>query len=213
MASTVFIVGVGPGLGESLATIFHNANYKVGLIARSEKKLSIISQKLGVSRVCYSVCDCTDVDAFKSSLRSLCNELGPPTVAIYNAASLTMDNALQVSPQDFLNRIDVNVISALNFVQTVITLFPNVEAPNHILFTGGILAHTPSKDFFTLSLGKQSLFTLFNLLQADLNSLNVLITYFTISTLIGSNGTHPDLIATRFLEAVLSRQGGEIVYP
>ena len=37
MDSTVFIVGVGPGLGESLAKIFRDANYKVGLIARSRK--------------------------------------------------------------------------------------------------------------------------------------------------------------------------------
>ena len=66
---------------------------------------------------------------------------------------------------------------------------------------------------FTLSLGKQSLFTLFNLLQEDLNLRNIQITYFTISTLIGSNGTSPDLIASRYLDAVISRQGGEIVYP
>ena len=213
MDSTIFIVGVGPGLGESLAKIFRDANYKVGLIARSQEKLSVISQRLGNENVSYSACDCTDVDAFKFSLSSLCNDLGPPTVAIYNAASLTMDNAIQVSPHEFLKRMDVTVVSALNFVQTMITLFPNTVTPNHIFFTGGILAHTPSKDFFTLSLGKQSLFTLFKLLQSDLNSLNVLITYFTISTLIGSNGTPPDLIAAQFLNAVISRQDGEIIYP
>ena len=213
MDSTVFIVGVGPGLGESLARIFHDANYKVGLIARSQEKLSVISQSLGNDRVGYSVCDCTDVDAFKFSLQSLCNDLGPPTVAIYNAASLTMDNALQVTPHKFLKSMDVNVVSALNFVQTIITLFPRTNVPNHIFFTGGILAHTPSKDFFTLSLGKQALFTLFTLLQPDLKLLNVFITYFTISTLIGSDATPPDLIAARFLDAVISRQDGEIIYP
>ncbi len=213
MASTVFIVGVGPGLGESLAKIFRDANYKVGLIARSQENLSVISHRLGNGHVSYSVCDCTDVDAFKFALKSLYNDLGPPTVAIYNAASLTKDNALQVTPNKFLKSMDVNVVSALNFVQTVIPLFPHTDIPSHIFFTGGILAHAPSKDFFTLSLGKQSLFTLFNLLQSDLNSLNVLITYFTISTFIGSNGTPPDLIAARFLDAVISRQDGEIVYP
>ena len=213
MTSTVFIVGVGPGLGHSLAKIFHNANYNVGLIARSEEILSSISRSFGNKRVSYSVCDCTDVDALKFSLRSLCNDLGPPTVAIYNAASLTMDNALQVSPHKFLKSMDVNVVSALNLVQSVIELFPISDSPNHILFTGGILAHTPSKDFFTLSLGKQSLFMLFNLLQDDLKSRNVQITYFTISTLIGLNGTSPDLIASRYLDAVISRQAGEIVYP
>ena len=213
MPLTVFIVGVGPGLGQSLAKIFYNANYNVGLIARSEEKLASISRSFGNERVSYSACDCTDADALKSSLRSLFNDLGPPTVAVYNAASLTMDNALQVTPHNFLKSMDVNVVSALNFVQSVIELFPNSDTPNHILFTGGILAHAPSKDFFTLSLGKQSLFTLFNLLQEDLNLRNIQITYFTISTLIGSNGTSPDLIASRYLDAVISRQGGEIVYP
>lgn len=213
MASTVFIVGVGPGLGESLARTFHNANYNVGLIARSQEKLSFISNNLGNKRVRYSVCDCTNVDAFKSSLQSLCNELGTPSVAIYNAAALTMDNALKVTPHTLLKSLDVNMVSALNFVQTVISLFPNSDTPNHILFTGGVLAHSPSKDFFTLSLGKQALFTLSRLLQDDLNSLNILMTYFTISTLIGTNGTHPDLIASRYLEAVISRQVGEIIFP
>lgn len=213
MPSTVFIVGVGPGLGESLAKTFHDANYNVGLIARSHDKLSVISDNLGNKRVCYSVCDCTNVDAFKTSLRFLCNELGSPSVAIYNAAALTMDNALQVNPHTLLNNLDVNIVSALNFVQTLISLFPNSDTPNHILFTGGILAHSPSKDFFTLSLGKQALFTLFRLLLDDLYLLNILLTYFTISTLIGSNGMHPDLIASRYLDAVLSRQAGEIVFP
>ena len=213
MASTVFIVGVGPGLGESLAKTFHNANYNVGLIARSQEKLSFISNKLGNKRVRYSVCDCTNVDAFNTSLRNLCNELGTPSVAIYNAAALTMDNALKVTPHTLLKSLDVNMVSALNFVQTVISLFPNSDTPNHILFTGGVLAHSPSKDFFTLSLGKQALFTLSSLLQDDLNSLNILMTYFTISTLIGTNGTHPDLIASRYLDAVISRQVGEIIFP
>ena len=201
------------GLGESLAKTFHNANYNVGLIARSQEKLSFISNKLGNKRVRYSVCDCTNVDAFKSSLRNLSNELGTPSVAIYNAAALTMDNALKVTPHTLLRSLDVNLVSALNFVQTVISLFPNSDTPNHILFTGGVLAHSPSKDFFTLSLGKQALFTLSSLLQEDLNSLNILMTYFTISTLIGTNGTHPDLIASRYLEAVISRQVGEIIFP
>ena len=213
MVPTVFIVGVGPGLGESLAKTFHDANYNVGLVARSQEKLSHISYKLENKRVCYSVCDCTDVDAFKSSLLFLYNELGPPSVAIYNAAALTMDNALQVSPQNLLKSLDVNIVSALNFVQTVISLFPNSDNPNHIIFTGGVLANRPTKDLFTLSLGKQALFTLSSLLQDDLNSLNILMTHITISTLIGTNGTHPDLIARRYLDAVLSRQTGEIIFP
>ena len=213
MTPVVFIIGVGPGLGESLARTFYKASYKVGLIARSTKRLNSISESIPGTDIAFEACDCTDYNKFGAAIEKLSKTLGKPSVCIYNAAALTADNILTMDPADLLYRLNINLVATLVMVQTVLPMFSSLTTGGHFLFTGGILAHKPNPEMSSLSLGKQGLLTLSSMLAEELNQKNICCTYMNITTRIGEEGTPPEVIATKYLDVVKNKLTGEILVP
>ncbi|MCU1634173.1 MAG: short-chain dehydrogenase, partial [Micrococcaceae bacterium] len=96
------IVGVGPGLGISLARRFGREGFAVTIAGRNEQKLKEFAEQLrgeGIT-VETAIADAADPKAFQASLQELAATI-TPSVVVYNAAIIAADNVL-TSDIDYL---------------------------------------------------------------------------------------------------------------
>ena len=212
MAKVALIAGVGPGLGRQLALTFHRAGYRVGMLARSEQRLADLAAEMGDDGVAWMSADAADFVQFRDAINRLSDQLGPPTVGIYNTADLSPDNALNIDPSVFSRRLDVNITGALVMAQTVSGRMARADGTEHLLFTGGGFAHRPSPSMSSLSMGKQGVLMLTKLIEEQLAVRRIAVTCMTINSFIGAPGASAEQIAEAYLQRVDSGLSGEFMF-
>jgi short-subunit dehydrogenase len=82
------ITGSSSGLGKSLALYYASQGYNLGLIARTEEKLKLLSDEIQNTyqrKVVWKCADIADVDAQIKALDSIIGELGEVDIFIANA--------------------------------------------------------------------------------------------------------------------------------
>jgi NAD(P)-dependent dehydrogenase (short-subunit alcohol dehydrogenase family) len=97
------IVGVGPGLGCSLARRFARAEMHVAMAARDAGKLDAFAAECsGINHQgrAYS-CDATDEQAVERLFSEVEAEFGPPDLVVYNAGAFLQRGLLETSVQEF----------------------------------------------------------------------------------------------------------------
>src|SRR4051794_39876130 len=100
---TAFLLGIGPGLGASLARRFARGGFSVALMARDRAHLDPVQSEItGAGGVAASfTVDAGDArsmgDAFDAAKRAL----GAADVFVYNAGAFQMGGVMDVSPEDF----------------------------------------------------------------------------------------------------------------
>jgi NAD(P)-dependent dehydrogenase (short-subunit alcohol dehydrogenase family) len=97
---TAVVVGVGPGLGASLAHAFANEGYTVVAAARTVAKLEGIEDRGGAARIVPIDCDATE-QADIERVFEAASALGPPGVAIFNAGAFVRTNIVETEPEEF----------------------------------------------------------------------------------------------------------------
>jgi NAD(P)-dependent dehydrogenase (short-subunit alcohol dehydrogenase family) len=149
------VVGVGPGLGLALARRFARENFKIAALARRQAAVDEVAASLGGGAVGVAV-DAADPAAVTAALARVKQQLGPPSVLIYNAAALTAGAPSTLAPERVLADFTVNVVSALAAVQAVL---PDMRAAGRgtVLLTGGGFALEPQPGYASLGLGKAAL--------------------------------------------------------
>ncbi|KAJ1451038.1 short-chain dehydrogenase/reductase SDR [Pelagophyceae sp. CCMP2097] len=93
LSKTIVVCGVShkPGLGYAIARRFAAGGYKVGIIGRTESRLSAICEAIHAdvagSDVKYVVADATDAAQCASGFAELAEQQGRPEVLVYNLAT------------------------------------------------------------------------------------------------------------------------------
>jgi NAD(P)-dependent dehydrogenase (short-subunit alcohol dehydrogenase family) len=107
------VVGVGPGLGASLARRF-SSKYAVAINARSPDYLRTLAGQIRESGgVALEVqADVADHQQVASAFRSIRTNLGDPEVLLFNAAAGPFGNISEVTPEQFENCMKVNALGA-----------------------------------------------------------------------------------------------------
>ena len=161
------IVGAGPGIGRAVARRFAGEGLPVALVARSRTTVQTVAEAVaevapGGVRVVTATADVTDEDALRAALDQAARELGPPDVAVYNAAVIRPDTTDDLSARDLLNAYAVNVVGAHT---TAAHLLPAMaeRGGGSFLITGGM--PDPKPEYLSLSLGKAAVRTLVTLLD------------------------------------------------
>jgi len=96
------IVGVGPGLGAALGRRFARAGMAVALASRDAGHLSSIVGEVassGAAAHAYSA-DATDEGAVETLFEEVERDLGPITVAVYNASGRARKSILELTAED-----------------------------------------------------------------------------------------------------------------
>jgi NAD(P)-dependent dehydrogenase (short-subunit alcohol dehydrogenase family) len=176
---TAIVVGVGPGLGRTLAQTFAEAGHPVAMIGRSQDRLQQYAGELsGDQPVRAYAADIADRDALRTAITTAIKELGQPEVLAYNAALIRPDSPTDGDDEGWVNSFAVNVLGAKVAAETVL---PEMQGKGSLLFTGGGLADTPSPQYASLSVGKAGLRAYVQALAAELAGTGVRATVVTIN--------------------------------
>ncbi len=174
MPST-YVLGVGPGLGASIARRFAREGHAVALMARSGKSLEPVRAELSGlanrnekgARVVSVEVDAADAASVAAGFDRARAEIGPADVFVYNAGAFQMGGILEVTPEDFERCFRANCMGAFLGAQRVL---PDMIAKKKgtILLTGATASLRGSARFACLAVGKFGLRALAQSLAREL---------------------------------------------
>ncbi len=211
MAEVALIVGVGPGLGASLARTFAQNGYDVALAARRAESLQALCAEIGAKQY---VCDASDAESVKALFAQVDEELGSPEVVVYNAGAYTRGPIADLDLDAVRATLSVNAWGALVVAQAAAHRMI-AKGSGTMLFTGasaGLKGFAQSAPF---AMGKFALRGLCQSLSRELAPMNIHVAHVVLDGVIlqpargepyanPDTTLHPDEIARTYLE--LSRQ-------
>ena len=149
------VLGVGPGLGATVARRFAREGFAVGLMARGEVSLAAAQEEVeGSGGTALSVAaDATDAASVASAFDRVREELGEPEIFVYNAGAFQMGGILELSPEQFDDCFRANCSGAFYGAQQVLPAMVERERGT-IILTGATAALRGSAKFAALATGK-----------------------------------------------------------
>ena len=97
------VVGVGPGLGASLARRFARAGMAVAVAARRRERVEPVAAELpglgGAGRA-YG-CDAADERQVRALFAAVCGDLGAPDLVVFNASGRVRKSILEIGAAEF----------------------------------------------------------------------------------------------------------------
>jgi NAD(P)-dependent dehydrogenase (short-subunit alcohol dehydrogenase family) len=149
------VLGVGPGLGATVARRFAHEGFAVGLMARGEVSLAAAQEEVeGSGGTALAVAaDATDAASVASAFGRVREELGEPEVFVYNAGTFQMGGILELSPEQFDDCFRANCSGAFYGAQQVLPAMVE-RGRGTIILTGATAALRGSARFAALATGK-----------------------------------------------------------
>ncbi len=196
--SGALVIGVGPGIGTSVARAFARDGLPIGLIARSEATLEAVQRALPDpdAPTYRATADATDPDRLGAALAGFDDRYGVPDVLVYNAAIIQRDALGDLDVQGHLQAYAVNVVGAITSAATTL---PKMAARGHgtFLITGGMPEAVPA--FLSLSLGKAGVRALVEALDAQYAPAGVHVATVTVDGQVApGTAFDPDDIAEHY---------------
>jgi NAD(P)-dependent dehydrogenase (short-subunit alcohol dehydrogenase family) len=149
------VVGVGPGLGRSVALRFAREGYAIALMSRGTDKLQPVEAEIreGGGEAKSIACDATRPDAVAGAFAAAREALGPADVLVYNAGAFQMSGILETTPEQFETCWKANCFGGFLSAQQVLPGML-VKGRGTIIFTGATASLRGSARFANLAVGK-----------------------------------------------------------
>jgi NAD(P)-dependent dehydrogenase (short-subunit alcohol dehydrogenase family) len=177
----VAVVGVGSGLGRSLALRFARGGLGVALIARSDAAVEAVRAEVeatgGVAR--GYACDAGDEASVKAAFARVREELGAPDVLLYNAGAFQMGGVLELSAADVERTWRVNCLGGLLAAQAVLPSMID-RGRGTIVFSGATASLRGSARFASLAVGKFGLRALAQSMARELGPKGIHVAHVVI---------------------------------
>ncbi|UZJ79873.1 3-ketoacyl-ACP reductase [Fictibacillus sp. KU28468] len=119
---TALITGAGRGIGRATAIAFANEGIHVGLIGKTRSNLEKTAAELmeyGV-KVAIAEADVTNSHAVIQAVKSIEDELSSIDILINNAGIAKFGGFLELSPEEWKNIVDVNLMGVYNVTRAVL---------------------------------------------------------------------------------------------
>lgn len=119
---TALITGAGRGIGRATAIAFAKEGINVGLVGRTAANLEEVAKELsqyGVN-VTMATADVSDNESVIAAVEHVKAELGPIDILINNAGIGKFGKFLELSPEEFKNIIDVNLMGLYYVTRAVL---------------------------------------------------------------------------------------------
>lgn len=116
------ITGAGRGIGRATAIAFAKEGINVGLIGKTAANLEKVAEELhqyGVD-VTMATADVSDNESVIAAVEHVKSELGPIDILINNAGIGNFGKFLELSPEEFKNIIDVNLMGVYYVTRAVL---------------------------------------------------------------------------------------------
>jgi short-subunit dehydrogenase len=196
-APHALLVGVGPGLGASLARTFAAAGYDLTLVARTAGSLEPVADEVRATgcTVRAELLDVSDLEAVGDAVRRASDwrEIS----LLHHNASMNAGGLLAADLDTLRSSVEVNALAAVVAVQAAL---PGLVATRgRVTWTGGGVALSPSGDYGVLALGKAAMRAAGFALAQELAPHGVALRMLTIKGFIRPGGRFdPDRIAEAF---------------
>ncbi len=192
------VVGVGPGMGMSLARRFGAAG-EVALLLRDEERGGSFVAELaarGVTARAYAA-DIADESALRAALARVRQHQGDPDVVVFNASAGPPGSPADVSTTDLELAFRVGTLAAVVAFQEVL---PAMRARDSgtFLVTGSGVALDPWPGGTALTLAKTAVRAFVLAAAKDLSGTGVHVATVTVAGVLGTPGFGPDAVAERF---------------
>lgn len=149
------VLGVGPGLGASVARRFAREGYTLALMARGEESVSGVRRKIeedGGEAAAFSV-NATDPASVEEAFGKVRTELGDPEVFVYNAGAFQMGGILEITPEQFDFCLKANCAGAFYGARQILPAMQEAGRGT-VLLTGATASMRGSAKFAALATGK-----------------------------------------------------------
>lgn len=191
------LVGVGPGLGASLARTFAAAGYDLTLVARTSASLTPVADEVRATgrTAREELLDVSNLDAVRDAV-GRAGEWREISLLHHNA-SMHAGGLLAADPDTLRASVEVNALAAVVAVQAAL---PGLVATGgRVTWTGGGVALSPSGEYGVLALGKAAMRAAGFALAQELAPHGVTLRMLTIKGFIRPGGRFdPDRIAEAF---------------
>ena len=191
------VVGVGPGLGASLARTFAAAGYDLTLMARTARSLAPVAEEIRDSgvEVHEQLLDVSDLPAVADAVRRA--SAHRPVSLLHHNASMHAGGLLDADLETLRDSVGVNVLAAVVAVQAAL---PDLVATQgRVTWTGGGIALSPRGEYGVLALGKAAMRAAGLALGQELAEHGVRLRMLTVNGFIRPGGRFdPDRIAQAF---------------
>jgi NAD(P)-dependent dehydrogenase (short-subunit alcohol dehydrogenase family) len=188
------IVGVGPGLGASLARVFAENGHDLTLIARSASSTAPVAAELSAlgRRVLELHVDVSDLEGLADVIGQASS--WQPITRLHHNASRNAGGLLEADATLLRLAIAVNALAPIAAVQAAL---PDLRAAHGtVTWTGAGAALNPSPDYGVLSQGKAALRAAAFALAPELAAQGVRLRMITVRGSIAAGGPlDPDRIA------------------
>ncbi|MEK3885959.1 3-ketoacyl-ACP reductase [Bacillus sp. FSL K6-3431] len=116
------ITGGGKGIGRATAIAFAKEGINIGLIGRTFENLENVAKELEAYEVnvTVAVADVSDNESVIAAVDHIKSELGPIDILINNAGIGKFGKFLELSPEEFKNIIDVNLMGVYYVTRAVL---------------------------------------------------------------------------------------------
>jgi 3-oxoacyl-[acyl-carrier protein] reductase len=119
---TAIITGAGRGIGRATAIAFAKEGIHVGLIGKTQANLEKVAKELreyGVN-VSLAAADVADNESVTAAVEHVKTELGPIDILINNAGIGKFGKFLELTPEEFKQIIDVNLMGMYYVTRAVL---------------------------------------------------------------------------------------------
>ncbi len=116
------VTGAGKGIGKAVALALAAEGVNVGILARTEKDLVALADKIktmGV-KVAYATADVSDMKAVNIAIGSITAELGDIDILINNAGTGTFGKFLDLAPADWEQQVKVNLFGVYYVTRAIL---------------------------------------------------------------------------------------------
>lgn len=119
---TAIITGGGRGIGRATAIALANEGVNVGLIGLNQENLDNVANELKDTGVLVATAsaDVTDLAAIEQAIEQLKSELGAIDILINNAGIAKFGGFMDLSPEEWQNIVDVNLMGVYNATRAVL---------------------------------------------------------------------------------------------
>ncbi|GMH37256.1 hypothetical protein BSKO_05129 [Bryopsis sp. KO-2023] len=191
MVGCAIIVGVGPGLGASLARRFARGGFPVALVARRLEGISPVKESIEAEKgkaSCY-VADGTDENQVKEAFAKIRAELGEPEVLCYNVGPNVLSQGWppptveSITVANFRQGVETGVVGAFLWCKQLLPIVKSAKKGT-ILFTGATAGLRGAANFSGLSPGKFALRSLSQTLAKELHPCGVHVAHVIVDGII-----------------------------
>ncbi|CAN5959249.1 unnamed protein product [Sphagnum jensenii] len=191
MVGVAVVVGVGPGLGLSIARRFAREKYTVAILSRDLEKLTKMAEdiveKEKSGQVCAIRIDCADPKSVKEAFEAV-NSLGPVEALVYNTNTpfpWPPPKFTEINVESFQRSITIPCIGAFLCVQQVIQGMVERQKGT-LLFTGATASMRGGAGFSEIACGKFALRALAQSLAREYQPQGIHVAHIIVDGVISS---------------------------